>query len=269
MKDNRCDTIIALGFFLFLPIMIGFPAESQPASKATLIASPEPGWPQWRGPRRDGICDETGLLQQWPEEGPKLVWKISGVGRGYSAPIVTGGRIYVAGDVGDELRIFAFDLDGKRIWQAKNGKSWKGQSPGSRASCTFSAGKIYHMNAHGRVVCLEAATGNEVWTVNVLERFEGKNITWGISENLLVDGNNVIVTPGGVKGLMVALDKKTGTTVWNSDALRLGKSDLSAHERVPTPAGEVDSAGYVSPLLFSLGGRRHLVSCSSRHIFGV
>lgn len=244
-------------------------AESQPVSKATLIASPEKGWPQWRGPRRDNICDETGLLQKWPEEGPKLIWKISGLGRGYSAPIITGGRIYIAGDVGDELRISAFDLDGKLVWQAKNGQAWKGHSQGARASCAFSDGNIYHMNAHGRVVCLEAATGKEAWAVNVLERFEGKNITWALSENLLVDGNNVIVTPGGVKGVMAALDKKTGATVWNSGPLRLGKSELPAHQRLATPEGDADGASYTSPILFTQGGRRHLVSCSSRHIFGV
>ena len=178
-------------------VQFSLAAELKPASKATLIASPEQGWPQWRGPRRDNICDETGLLQQWPEEGPKLIWKISGLGRGYSAPIVTGGRIYIAGDVGDELHVFAFDLDGKQVWQAKNGRAWKGPSPGARASCTFSAGNLYHMNAHGRVACLDAATGREIWAVEVLERFEGKNITWALSENLLVDGNNVVVTAGG------------------------------------------------------------------------
>jgi len=255
--------------FLASWLFPGIAAEPLSESKATLMTSPEKGWPQWRGPRRDNICDETGLLQQWPDGGPKLVWKISGIGRGYSAPIVTGGRIYIAGDVGADLHIFALDLDGKQVWQAKNGQAWKGSSPGARASCVFSGGHVYQMNAHGRVVCLEAATGKEVWEVNVLERFEGKNITWALSENLLVDGNNVIVTAGGAKGVMVALDKKVGTTVWTSAPIKLGRSDNPAHVLVADPEGEVDGAGYASPILFTYGGRRHIVNCSNRHIFGV
>jgi len=63
------------------------------STAAGLIASPEPGWPQFRGPRRDGICDETGLLKSWPASGPKLLWQTNGLGNGYSAPIITGGRI--------------------------------------------------------------------------------------------------------------------------------------------------------------------------------
>jgi len=251
-------------------VLPGRAAEQQPATPAaTLIASPEPGWPQWRGKRRDGVCDETGLLQQWPAEGPKLLWRSAGLGRGYSAPIVTGGRIYITGDVGDELHIFALDLQGKLVWQAKNGRAWKGPTPGARAGCAFSAGRLYHLNAHGRVACLEAATGAEGWAVEALERFGGKNITWGLSENLLVDGDRVIVTAGGAKALMAALDKNSGATVWSTEALRLGRSDSPAQQRLAAPADETDSASYASPILFALGGRRHIVSCSLRHAFGV
>src|SRR5438094_5773645 len=86
------------------------------APEGKLIASKEPGWPQWRGPRRDGISDEKGLLQSWPKDGPALLWKIDGLGKGWSSPIVTGGTIYITGDVGAELTIFALDLDGKPKW---------------------------------------------------------------------------------------------------------------------------------------------------------
>ena len=228
------------------------PARGEQAAKTDgLIASAEAGWPQWRGPRRDGVCDEKGLLASWPQGGPKLLWKVSGLGRGYSAPIVTGRTLYITGDVGAELHIFALGLDGRRKWLAKNGRSWKRPHPGARASCAFSEGRLYHMNAHGRTVCLDAATGRELWAVNVLERFRGRNIRWGLSECLLVDGQRVVVTPGGSKGLMAALDKTTGRTVWASEA-------------VP---GE--KAGYASPILFAYGGRRILAGCSSRHAFGV
>jgi outer membrane protein assembly factor BamB len=226
-------------------------------------------WPQWRGPRRDGVCDETGLLQRWPEGGPPLKWSSTNLGRGYSAPILVAKRIYLTGDVGAELHIFALDLEGKRVWQAKNGHSWKDPYPGARASCTFSEGRLYHLSAHGRLVCLDAESGKELWSVNVLERFEGKVIHWGLSENLLVEGPRVIVTPGGSKGLMAALDKRTGETAWASSPLRLGESKPPAHKRLAEPFGEVDSASYASPILVKVGSRRLLVNCSLRHVFGV
>ena len=215
------------------------------------IASPEPDWPQWNGPRRDGISREKGLLPTWPEAGPKLAWKIGNLGRGWSSPIIVRDRLYITGDVDDDLVIFAFDLDGKPLWKAKNGRSWTGSYPGARACCAYSEGKLYHMNAHGRVVCLEADTGKELWAVDVLERFQGQNITWAMSECLLVDGARVIVTPGGEKALMAALDKQSGRTVWTTEPL---------HE---------DRASHCSPLLFRHAGQRIIANCSSAHGFAV
>jgi outer membrane protein assembly factor BamB len=244
-------------------------AAEKPAGLAQLIASPEPGWPQWRGPRRDGLCLETNLLPRWPEGGPRLLWKSEGIGRGYSAPILTGGRIYLAGDVETELHLFALDLEGKRVWTATNGVSWKDPYPGARAACAYSEGRLYHLNAHGRLACVDAATGREVWLVNILERFRGKNLTWALGENVLVDGPRVIVTPGGAGALMAALDKRTGTSVWTTPPLRLGPSNDPAQVRLAEPAGEIDSTSYASPILIRLGQHRLLVGCSQRHAFGV
>jgi outer membrane protein assembly factor BamB len=190
-----------------------FAAEAPGKHAPGLVASPEADWPQWRGKYRDGISDETGLLQSWPEGGPRLLWKTSGLGKGWSSPIIVGGTIYITGDVGDACTVFAFDLDGKPRWQAANGAAWRGSYPGARAACAYSEGRLYHMNAHGRVACLEAATGKELWAVNVLETFEAKNITWAMAECLLVDGPRLVVTPGGKKAMMAALDKITGKTV--------------------------------------------------------
>lgn len=239
-----------------------------------LVASKEPGWPQFRGPRRDGICEETGLLQTWPEEGPELLWSVSGLGRGYSSPILTRGTLYVTGDVGDDLVVFAFGLDGKPKWRTTNGRSWKGPWPGSRASCTYSGGRVYHMNAHGRAVCLDPADGKELWAVNVLERFEATNIQWGISECLLVvpaedDVEHVIVTPGGGKALMAALDTRTGETVWTSEPLRFQRTHRFGGNEVDPPVSDTDKAGYASPILFELGGRRLIAGCSACHLFCV
>ena len=216
-----------------------------------LIASPEPGWPQWRGPRRDGISNEKGLLQAWPEGGPKLLWKKEGLGKGWSSPIVVHDTLYITGDVEDDLVIYAFDVEGKLQWKTTNGKSWKKSYPGARAACVYSEGKLYHVNGHGRLVRLDARTGEEEWAVNILDRFDAKNITWGISECLLVDGPRVIVTPGGKKALVAALDKETGRTVWT------------------TPTIRDDCASYSSPILFRYAGRRLIANCSGSHGFGI
>ncbi|NQT86916.1 PQQ-like beta-propeller repeat protein, partial [bacterium] len=159
----------------------------------------------------------------------------------------------IGGDVGEELQIFALALDGKTRWQTANGKAWKKAFPGSRGSCCYSGGMIYQMNAHGRVVCLDAATGKEQWVVDVTKRFGGKRAFFGYSECLLVDGDNLIVTPGGPKALIAALNKKTGETVWASEG--------------PPVAGE--TAGQASPILLTRGGRRQLIGNTSFRTFAV
>jgi outer membrane protein assembly factor BamB len=248
-KLTRIATILGL-FGLFAPVVAGWVVAAESDADGP-IASPELGWPQWRGPRRDGISDEKGLLPTWPENGPRLVWKVDKLGHGWSSPVIVGDRLYITGDVGDDLMIFAFDLNGKPVWHAKNGAAWTGPHPGARASCAYSEGKLYHMNAHGRVACLDAATGKELWAMNVLERFQGQNITWAMSECLLVDGPRLIVTAGGQEALMAAVDKQDGQTVWTTEPL----------------AG--DRVAHASPMLFRYAGRRILSNCSSGHGFGV
>jgi len=192
-------------------------------------------------------------MTAWPEGGPKVVWSIKGLGRGWSSPIIAGGRLFITGDIDNDLWIFAYHPGPveKLAWKVRNGRAWKGPYPGARASCTFDGGKLYHMNSHGRVVCLDAASGKTVWTVDTFGRFGAKDIRWGHSECLLIDGKRLIVTPGGRKAMMAALDKNTGKTVWASG-----------------PLGE-DAASYASPVLFEYGGMRHLVSFSSKQAFGV
>lgn len=227
------------------------------AESAALIASPEKGWPQFRGPRRDGISDERGLLQTWPGGGPKLLWSASGAGKGFSSTILADGRLFVTGDFNADTFVLAYDLQGKLLWRTQNGAAWLNQYQGARASVTFSGGRLYHQNAHGRVACLDAATGREVWAVNVLERFRSENITWGISECLLVDDKAVYVSPGGSETLTVALDKKTGDVLWRTKPLRDEKKDT------------LDGPGYAAPIMILFGGRRLIVGCSAQHLFAV
>jgi outer membrane protein assembly factor BamB len=246
---TRVSRRVRLYAVLFLLLVSnGFAA---PGVSDGLIAAPEPDWPQWRGPRRDGISDEKGLLSAWPAEGPALLWKTNGLGTGWSSPIVVGERLYLTGDVDDDLVIFALDHKGAIRWQAKNGRAWKTPYPGARACCAYSQGRLYHLNAHGRLACLDAESGKELWAVDILREFGGRNITWALSECLLVDGLRVIVTPGGTKALMAALDKDTGETVWTTEPL--------ANDR----------ASHSSPILFRHAGRRIIANCSSAHGFGV
>ncbi len=223
---------------------------------SAVFAAPSPvegkDWPQFRGPGRDGISTETGLLKQWPQAGPPLVWKTGEMGRGWSSPVIAGGRLFLSGDQDGEVVIQCLDLQGASVWRAKNGGAWTGGYPGSRASCVYSEGVVYHMNAHGRVAAYDAGTGKELWSVgSVLQEFEGKNINWGLSECLLVDGARLFVSPGGAKATVAALDKKTGKLVWSAE---------------PIPG---DAAAYVSPAVVQIAQRRVLIGNTSHHGYGI
>ncbi len=231
--------------------------------------SPHEGWPQFRGRARDGVVAEKGLLQSWPKGGPSLLWSVKELGRGWSQPTIVGDTLYITGDVGESCRIFALGLDGKRKWAADNGKAWKKSYPGARATCTYFKGDLFHMNGNGRAVCLDPATGKERWAVNILERFNAPNIRWGISECLLVDGDEVIVTPGGPEALMAALDRKTGATLWKTGPLRFMREHKFGGDPVEPPAPDTDKTGYASPVVARLGDKRLIFGCSSRHLFCV
>ena len=239
--------IVSVAVFIFSTP----PAIAEEPQVSTLVRSASPDWPQWRGPRRDGISEETGLLPSWPEGGPTRLWTAAGIGRGYSSCIVANKTIFITGDKENDLIISAFSLSGTLRWRTKNGASWQRSYPGARSSCTHDDGKLYHMNAHGRLVCLDAETGREEWVVRVLERFQGKNIFWGLSESLVVHGDLVFATPCGAKGLMVALNKQTGDTVW------------------ATPAIADERPSYASPLLINVAGRTLLINNATQNAFAV
>ena len=253
LLSTRRVVHLAIATVVVAVVFTALPTRAAPDKTAApkLIASTEADWPQWRGPRRDAISGERGLLDSWPTGGPKLLWKTEGMGKGWCSPIITGGTLYIVGDVGSELKIFALGLDGKVKWQVANGKAWKKAYPGGRAACCYSEGKIYHMNGHGRVVCLDAETGKTNWSVNVLERFDAKLQTFGMSECLLVDGKNLIVIPGAAKALVAALDKTSGKTVWTGAAR----------------PESTETAGYDSPILVNWRGRRIIFASSSFRTF--
>lgn len=190
------------------------------------VAAEQANWPQWRGPNRDGISTDKGLLTQWPEDGPPLLWETKGLGRGYSSVAIAGGRIFTMGDgpstAGDkdEYLTCLSEADGKQLWQTKLGPAWdKGNSSwqSSRATPTVDGSVLYTLTAHGDLICLETENGKEVWRKNLTRDLGGKKGDgWGYSESVLIDGDKLVCTPGGPKATMVALNKKTGETIWTA-----------------------------------------------------
>lgn len=209
-----------------------------------------PFWPQFHGPNRDNISTEEGLLKQWPENGPDLVWTAQGLGHGFSTVSIAGGMIYTAGNIGGDTVITALDLDGKMVWQATNGKAWTRDHPGTRGTPTIDGDHVYHESPLGEVICLDAKTGKTIWQVNIIEQFQATNIKWALSESLLIDGDHVICCPGGPETSMVALNKRTGAVVWKAPS-----------------TGE--PAGYASPILVEQQGLRIIVTMTSRAVIGV
>src|SRR5687767_10159644 len=191
-----------------------------------VMAQAGANWPQWRGPNRDGVSKETGLLKQWPAEGPPLAWKASGAGFGYSSFSVSNGRVFTMGLRGDREFIVAFDAaTGKQLWATPHGKAFRNdRGDGPRGTPTVDGDRLYALGGSGDLSAVEAATGRVVWTMNVLNKFGGENITWGISESPLIIGEEILVNAGGPGASIVALNKKHGALIWKSQSDRAGYS---------------------------------------------
>jgi len=183
-------------------------------------------WPQWRGANRDGISKETGLLKQWPADGPALLWKAAGAGGGYSSFSVANNRLYTMGLRGTREFVVAFDVtSGKEVWATPHGGAFRNdRGDGPRGTPTIDGDRLYALGGNGDLSAIETRTGKVVWTMNVLEKFGGSNITWGISESPLVIGDKVLVNAGGPGASIVALNKKDGTVIWKSQSDRAGYS---------------------------------------------
>jgi len=190
------------------------------------LAQSTADWPQWRGPNRDGISKETGLLKQWPAEGPPLVWKASGAGGGYSSFSVANGKLYTMGLRGEREYVVAFDVaTGKEVWATPHGSAFRNdRGDGPRGTPTIDGDRLYALGGSGDLTALDARTGKIVWSKNVLREFGGSNITWGISESPLVLGDKVLVNAGGPGASIVALNKANGALIWKSQSDKAGYS---------------------------------------------
>ena len=188
-------------------------------------------WPQWGGPNRDNISKETGLLKSWPDGGPKLLWTFDAAGAGYSGPAIVGDRLYILGcddpEKGDnEFALCVSVKDGKEIWRQKletsPGKYTTGYGAGPRCTPTIDGDFLYVLGARGDLQCRKISDGSKVWGLNLVKDFGGKIPGWGYCESVLIDGDHLLCTPGGAKGSIACLNKKTGDVVWRSTDLTDG-----------------------------------------------
>jgi outer membrane protein assembly factor BamB len=196
-------------------------------------------WPQWRGPNRDGISKETGLLKEWPSQGPPLAWKTNGSGQGYSSMAISQGRLFTMGIRGDSEFVIAFDVaTGRPLWVRPHGTPFKNdKGDGPRGTPTVDGDRLYALGANGDLSCMEVNSGRIVWSLNILQKFNASNIHWGLSESPLVLGDRVLVNPGGPDASIVALNKKDGSLIWKSQSDKAGYSSA-----MPLQVGDVPQA---------------------------
>ncbi len=196
----------------------------------------------WRGTDRQGIYDETGLLQAWPAEGPEMAWAYEQLGAGFSSPVVVDGKIYVSGKEDGTGYIYVLSLSGTRLNRFAYGPEFHGEGyPGSRNTPAVVDNMIYIVSSLGKLVCMDAGTGRIIWQHDLFSDFDGRNIRWGLTENLLIDGDRIYCSPGGRKHNIIALNRHNGEIIWSSQ-------------------GTGEASAYCSPLLVSHYGRRLLIT---------
>jgi len=222
----------------------------------TTIASAA-DWPQWRGPNRDGKSADTGLLKEWPKDGPSLAWKIKGLGGGYSGPSIAAGRIFGMSNRGDDEVVWALsETDGKEVWATRLGPAfkqpgWPQGKEGPGCTPTVDGERLYVEGMGGAVACLQVKDGKILWQHSLTRDFGGRVPPWSYRESPLVDGDTVIYTPGGPDATLAALDKLTGKTIWKSQV----------------PDGP--KAAYTSAIAIDFDGQRQYVQFTQKALVGV
>jgi outer membrane protein assembly factor BamB len=205
---------------------------------------------QFRGPARDGIYPEKNLLKSWPAEGPAMLWKADGIGNGYSSPIVSGDRIYVTGEIDSIGYLFAYDKSGTLLWKKETGREWMENFTGSRSTPTLADGLLYIETGMGRIICFDANTGTEKWSVDMIKDLHGVNVRFGYAEGLLINDKLIYCFPGGADTNAVALNRFSGKIAWISKAMG-------------------DSTAYTSPILITLPSRKIVVNFSIHNLIGL
>ncbi|QDU73597.1 Alcohol dehydrogenase [cytochrome c] precursor [Bremerella volcania] len=208
-------------------------------------------WPQWQGPNRDSVSNETQLKATWPEEGPHLAWQVNDLGDGYGAVSVADGVIFLVVNEGlDDESVKALDAtNGQVLWATRIGKvgnpNQKPSYPAARSTPTVDGEMVYVLGSDGDLVCLKAKSGEVVWQKNVRQDYDGKPGTWAYSESPLVDGSKVIVTPGGPEVGIVAVDKSNGKTIWEAKTPEMGAAAYASIQKV-TAAGKKQYVAFMA-----------------------
>ncbi|WP_340111316.1 PQQ-binding-like beta-propeller repeat protein [Maribellus mangrovi] len=210
---------------------------------------------QWRGADRDGKYQESGLLSEWPENGPELLWTNEMLGPGYAAPVTTSDKLLIMGVEDGISTLFAFDLNGNLQWKSPNGKSFVGDGfsarfPGARSTPTVVGDMVYATSGTGRLACFSLNTGKELWAVDMVNDLKGYMNEFSYAESVVTDDNAVYCFPGGKEISVAKIDRQTGKTIWTSEATG-------------------DTTHFVSPILVNLPSRKVFVSTSRHYVFGV
>ncbi len=197
-------------------------------------------WFQWRGPNRDGHSAEIGLLEEWPSGGPREIWRATGAGTGFSSFSASNNRLFTLGARANVEYVIAFDAtNGNRLWEVPNGQRFRNDmGDGPRSTPTVDGDRVYAFGGTGELVCLEAASGKKLWSLNVVNQFGGNTPYWGYSESPLIVGDRIILNAGGRRASIVAINKLNGQTIWQQ------------HN---------DDAGYSSPMLLRTGSLQQVV----------
>ncbi|MBX9788866.1 MAG: PQQ-like beta-propeller repeat protein [Pirellulales bacterium] len=213
-------------------------------------------WPQWRGPDRTGVSQETGLLKQWPATGPKLLWQIKDLGDGYSTPAMAGDRLYLIANSGIEneyVRALSA-ADGSTLWTTTIGKVGANrgpQYPGARSTPTVDGQRLFALGSDGELCGVDVGTGQLIWKKSLRSDFGGVPGAWAYSESPLVDGDTVVASPGGAAATVVALNKATGDVIWKA--------------ALP----EADEAAYASAIVANFGGAKQYVQFLQKGLVGL
>lgn len=205
---------------------------------------------EWRNLGRTGVYTETGLLTKWPDSGPNQLWSVTGLAKGNSSVAIGKDKIYLTGTKGDNEVLIALDMKGNRLWETTYGRAFTESFTESRATPTIDDNRIYITSGMLDAACIDAETGKIIWSKKVNDDFEGAMGTWGKCESPIVLGDKVFFTPAGNKTTMVALNKMTGETIWQSESLN-------------------DISSYVSPLLVDINGKQIIVQVTQNYIIGV
>lgn len=175
---------------------------------------------QWRGPNRNGIYSEKGLLRSWPENGPALLWSFEGLGSGHGNVGIGKDKLFILGMPDTVGVLYAFKFNGELLWKKEYGLEWYENYTGPRSTPTIVGELVYFESGQGIVYCYNGKTGDKIWSVDLLKKFDAKNITWGMAESILIEGDLLYCTPGGKENNIVALDRFTGKTIWTSPGNR-------------------------------------------------